>query len=118
MMAIPGTQLWAKTILAACCKRDTAPDLGNRHAHRRSGPGPGVISDASYPAVSLAVPFDGAPQELWITRIKSRSSRAKVGLRTDPEGGIADAGDSAVSMLATLSPGPAAERTFPAGGSE
>jgi len=24
MMAIPGTQLWAKAILGACCKRDTA----------------------------------------------------------------------------------------------
>jgi hypothetical protein len=32
MMAIPGTELWAKAILAACCKRDTTPDLGIRHA--------------------------------------------------------------------------------------
>jgi hypothetical protein len=32
MMAIPGRQLWAETILAACCKRDTTPGLGIRHA--------------------------------------------------------------------------------------
>jgi hypothetical protein len=25
MMAIPGRQWWAETILAACCKRDTTP---------------------------------------------------------------------------------------------
>jgi hypothetical protein len=31
-MAIPGRQLWAKAIIAACCKRDTTADFGIRHA--------------------------------------------------------------------------------------
>jgi hypothetical protein len=40
MMAIPGRQLWAETIFAACCKRDTAPDLGIRHALVTDAPNP------------------------------------------------------------------------------
>jgi hypothetical protein len=39
---------------------------------------------------------------LWIGQIKSRSSRATVGLRTDLAVGMADVGRTAVSMLAAL----------------
>jgi hypothetical protein len=42
----------------------------------------------------------------WITRIKSRSNRATVGLRTDLAVGMADVGRTEVSTLAALWPGP------------
>ena len=37
-MAIPGTQLWAEAILAACCKRDTTPISESGTLYRRPGP--------------------------------------------------------------------------------
>jgi hypothetical protein len=76
-----------------------------------------VISDPSVPGrrfafsslLLMAAPLSWV---LWIARIKSRSSRATVGLTTEPAAGIGDVGRSAVSMLASLSPGQPLDARF------
>jgi hypothetical protein len=97
-MAFPGTQLRAQAIFVACCKRDTTVSCWTRARNPAGLPTPRTGSDSRcFRAQPSLLVWQPGLYDL----IKSRSSRAEAGLRTEPaaEG---DVRRTAAGMLSTL----------------